>query len=298
MNLYELQNAGNKATSKFFQQMIDDKIREWGEKKIDESQYHSQLSILYGEMYNSEACKKHAGLMPGWSEAQEKTGALNAVARILVYEKKIEEALDYYQQAFALDPGHEISIEEAGWCCLELKQWEQAEDWFTKGTLLKEDTEPFWEGLGLTMAQQKKYEEALPAFKKGREQCHILHGYYYDHLIGQCYANLNDFYRALGHYTKCLDANPTYTNALNDIATLYFNEEGDMDTAINYLKKAEAIAESNKEDSILQLIYMNLSRIYRKIKEFELHQYYHAKMMEKLGFGSLFNFNDDEDEED
>ncbi len=165
---------------------------------------------------------------------------------------------------------HETSIEEAGWCCLKLKQWQQAEDWFTKGTLLEGDTETFWEGLGLTLAQQKKYVEALPGFKKGRELCHILHGYYYDHLIGQCYANLNDFYRALGHYTKCLNANPTYTNALNDIATLYFNEEGDMDTAINYLKKAEAIAESNKEYSILQIIYMNLSRIYRKIKEFEL----------------------------
>ncbi len=85
MNLYELQNPGKKANSKMLQKMIDDKIRELNEKLIDESQFHSQLSSLYGAMYNSEACKKHAGLMPGWSEAQEKTTALISVARVLVF---------------------------------------------------------------------------------------------------------------------------------------------------------------------------------------------------------------------
>jgi tetratricopeptide (TPR) repeat protein len=295
MNIYELQNSEWDANDEFWLEAVEEKTREWNEKKIDEAHYHSQLSLCYRNLYNPEECKKHAALVPAWAHAQEKTEALVSMARILVYEKRIEDALDYYQQAYALTPDHEVVIEEAGWCCFELKQWEQAQDWFMKGTLLEEDWDLFWGGLGRSLAQQQKYAEALPVFEKALALCDKEYdGYSYLHLIGQCYANLNDFYRALGYYTKSLEANPTYTNALNDIAALYFNQEGDMNNAIDYLKKAEAIAEKDGNDFILQCIYINLARIYGKIKEFELQEHYQAKLLDNLGFG----IDDDEEEED
>jgi hypothetical protein len=76
-------------------------------------------------------------LVPDSAPVREKTEALAAVARILVYEKKIEEALEHYEQANAIEADDEVAIEEAGWCCFEVKQWAKAQEWFTKGTVLQ-----------------------------------------------------------------------------------------------------------------------------------------------------------------
>lgn len=293
MKINELQNAKSYANDELWLKMIEEKNREWNEKKIDEAHYHAQLSLIYCNLFKPEECKKHAALLPANADVQEKAEALIAVARILVYEKKIEEALDHYQQAYALDLKHEVAIEEAGWCCFELKKYEQAQDWFVKGTLLNHG-DTFWEGVGRSLAMQSKYTEALAAFEKGLALCNKKYdAYSYHHLIGQCYANLNDFYRALGHYSKSLDANPTYANALNDMAALYFNQEGDMNNAIDYLKKAEAIAEKSNDQFILQCIYLNLGNIYNKIKEFELQDYYNEKLIQ-----IIFGFSMGDDEED
>jgi tetratricopeptide (TPR) repeat protein len=299
MKIHELQDTELMGHDDLWLKHLDDKHKEWNEKRIDESHYHSQLAFLYAQLFKPEECKHHAALVPAWAQAQEKANSLSSVARILVYEKKIAEALDYYEQAFAVEPRHEVVIEEAGWCCFDLKQFEKAQEWFTIGTLLEDDdSEVFWEGLGLSLAHQQKHEEAITAFKKALELCDVKYnGHMYQHFIGQCYAGLNDFYRALGFYTQALDAKPTYAPALNDIAALYYNEEGDMNTAIEYLKNAEAAAEESGDSHILQAVYINLTRLYGQAKEFKLHEYYNQKVLESLGLGGLLDFGDDDDEE-
>lgn len=298
MKIWELQDDKPNHVE-LWENMIATKNKEWNEKKIDEAHYYAQLSFSYCNLFRVAECKHHAALLPDWAHIQEKGLALTSVARMLVYEKKIEEALHYYEQAFAIDPEDQVAIEEAGWCCYELKQWEQAIQWFTKGALLMDDYETFWEGLALSLAQQQKFEEAITAFKKALDLCNQEYmAYHYDHLLGQCYANLGDFYRALGHYTKSLNANPTYAPALNDIAALYNNEEGDIETAVGYLTRAEITAKENGDRHLLQVVYMNLARLYGQTKEFALHEYYQAKLLEVLGFGNLFDLDEDGDGED
>lgn len=297
MKISDLQCANAQTNNGLWKKMITDTSKRWNDKTISEAHYYAQLSLCYSCMFKPDECKMYAALVPDWADVQEKAEALVSVARMLVYEKKIKEALDYYTRVHALDLEHEVAIEEAGWCCFELKRWEQAEDWFAKGTILMEDYVTFWEGLGHSLAKQEKYEEALSAFKKAIHLCNKKRdGYYYHHMIGQCHANLNDFYRALGEHIKSIDANLTYCEGLIDIAALYFNHAGDINKAIEYLKKAEAFAEKDKNDGALQLVYMNLVNIYNKTMEFELYEHYQAKLMRKLGFGGLFGFTDDEEE--
>ncbi len=298
MKIHELQykDEGHK---ELFENLIADKNREWDNKKIDAAHYHSQLSLCYSILYKPEECKLHAGLVPQTAHEQEKTNALHSVARILVYEKKIPEALEYLEQAYALDPEHETVIEEAGWCCFELKQYEAAQAWFTKGTLLENDDEVFWEGLGYSFSQQQKFREALAAFKHALNLCNkAYNGHVYLHLMGQCYAGLDDLYRALDCYTKCLESKPTYADALNDMAAVYFNQDGDISNAIYYLKRAEPLAEEQGDKYAMQRIYMNLASLYGKQKEFDLQEHYKAKFLEVTGLSFLFgDFDDDSDDD-
>ncbi|MFT3933916.1 MAG: tetratricopeptide repeat protein [Chitinophagaceae bacterium] len=302
MTVYELQHVDpeEEAQNKFYLDSIEYKKSEWQQKKISDGHYHSQLALCYSGLYKSEECKMHAALVPEDAEPHEKAEALVSVARILIFEKQLEEAISHYQRAYDLEPEHDTAIEEMAWCYFELKEYQQAEAWFNKACTIDPEFEVFWEGLGRSLAQQEKYEDALVAFQKAKESCRNADNhYFYDHLIGQTYAHQNDFYRALDYYTKALEAKPTYGTALNDMAALYYNQEGDMTNAIDYLKKAEAAAEEEKNAYTLQMVYINLSRIYDKQKEFDLHEHYKAKLFELLFFGGSGTEDyDDEDDYD
>lgn len=296
MRVYEMQDKDGFGHVELFQTFIKDIEQRYGDKKIDEIHYHSQISFYYCCLYMPNECKMHAALVPGDADVDEKALAMHGVARMLVYEKKIEEALVVYEQIYALLPDHEAVIEEAAWYWFELKQWENAKEWFLKAIAVNDEFESYLEGLGRSLAQLGRFTEALLAFKKGLELCEQeSYHYVYHNLIGQCYANLNDFYRALDHYTKCLDANPTYATGLNDMAALYFNQEGDITNALDYLKKAETIALEKEMPHTLQMVYMNLANLYKKLKEFDLEELYHAKFMESLGFGFTIEYDDDEE---
>ena len=77
------------------------------------------------------------------------------------------------------------------------------------------------------------------------------------------------------------------------MASLYLEHETDIKTAIAYLKKAEAIAEADNNSQLLQLVYINLTRLYNLIKEFELAELYNKKLLSVLGFGGFLG--DDEE---
>jgi hypothetical protein len=77
------------------------------------------------------------------------------------------------------------------------------------------------------------------------------------------------------------------------MAALYFEHEADIKTAIEYLKKAEEVAEEQGDGLILQRVYINLVRLYGLIAEYDLQELYNSKLLSLLGFGDA----DDDDEE-
>ncbi len=183
--------------------VLDDWIasvtRQWKEGNIGEASYHSQLSILYAGYKMVDECRYHAELVPDTASENDNSEAFVSLARILVYENKVDEAISLYEKALQADPTHDTAT--------------------------------------------------------GND-------HYYEYMLGLCYSHLGDFYRALAHYTKSLDAKPSFGHALNNMATLYFEHEADIKTAIGYLQKAEAIAEDEEDVQLLQLVCINLVRLY------------------------------------
>ena len=99
--------------------------------------------------------------------------------------------------------------------------------------------------------------------------------------LGLCYEGMEDHYLAMHHYTETLKLKPGFANALNNIAGIAVNEEGQLKKGIELLEKAIETAE---DKNTLTIIYMNLSRVYNKISDYDKADYYKTLYMKSLGF--------------
>lgn len=104
-----------------------------------------------------------------------------------------------------------------------------------------------------------------------------------------------DIYRALHHYYEALKAKPDFAFVYNRLGAIAYNEEGDIKNAIAHMEKG---VEINKDPEVFKILYLNLSRLYDKIKAFDKHEYYKAKWAEALGFppGFVGDLGDEEEE--
>ena len=112
--------------------------------------------------------------------------------------------------------------------------------------------------------------------------------------LADIYEADGDTYLALHHYYETLRLRPDFAFVYVRLGALAFNSEGDIPEAITHMEKA---LELNTNPEITKTIYLNLSRLYDKIKDFDKHEYYKAKWAESLGLppGFVGNLGDDEE---
>jgi tetratricopeptide (TPR) repeat protein len=300
MDIREFQEPP-KGSWEFMEESIKSLTRQYEKGTTKEVSYHSQLTLIYSILKQPDKCRFHAAMVPDDADADDVAEVAISMARISIYEKNLKEAIAYYEKCLRVNPDHAMALDEIAWCCYHEKRFDEAEKWFREMIPLEEDPERWsiWQGLGLTLSELKRYDEARSCFEK--EMSHKQNKtnvHYYEHLIGLTYSKENDFYRALAHYTKSLDAKPAYAPALNDIAALYFEQEADIKTAIGYLKNAEEVAEEQGDGPTLQLVYVNLIRLYGLIAEYDLQELYNSKLLGLLGFGDIEIDEDDDDDND
>lgn len=281
-----------------FQEMLNVTTRQYKDGATGETSYHGQMSILYSILKDGEKCRSHVALVPENADAVDKANAYISLGRILVYEKKLDEAITSYEKCLEADPEHEMALDEISWCCYHQKRYEEAEKWFRCAIALEDvDFESTWEGMGLTLAAMERYTEAIQCFHKALELDEDKRNVaYYEYLIGLSYSRENDFYRALAHYFKCLDADPEYAQALNNIGAMYYEHESDIKKAIEYFQKTEEAAEKNEDSQTLQLVYLNLIKLYNLLSEYDLSELYNVKLLSILGFP--VSLSDEEEDDD
>ena len=285
--------------SDFLNDTLEALTRQWKNGTTPTVSYHAQMALIYSNKKMVEECRQHAELVPDDASATDRLNTYIALARMLVYEKNLPKAIEYYRKALEADAANSMALEEIGCCLYELQQFEDAAEYFELATIEEPHLSNLWEGRGMCAAQLEQYEEAIACFNKAVEtdeqQYDLAHYQYY---TGYCYEKMGDFYRALSYYTKSLDADPTLANSLNNMAALYFEHESDIKTAIKYLKQAETVAETNDDDQLLQLVCINLSRLYKMTLDYDNESHYKQKLFSLLGLGDVMNFDDDDEEEE
>ncbi len=213
------------------------------------------------------------------AEAYEKAGDLaNAVVYYEMYvetgqaDKEVYEKLaDFYDTT--------RNYEKSAACFLKAVQEESS------------DTAWLWNNIGRAVALSGKEKESVFYFDVSLKlDPRNADAHYYK---GQIYQNENNVYMAMHHYMEALKTQPEFPAVHNNLAAIQYHEENDIRSAIEYLNKA---LEYEVEPSLLFTVYRNLSILYKKISDYDMHEYYNAKMLESLGFPVDFTGEEDDDE--
>jgi len=180
-----------------------------------------------------------------------------------------------------------------GYCYYNNKEYEKALACFQTAFKLYGDDkdEHLHNNIGACYASMNDFTAAFSHFGKALETNPQSYKAHYG--LGLCYQETDDGYRAMHHYLEAIKLKPDYMDAYNNIAVVTINQEGDYKTGIEMLKKA---IDNSPDTQSMTIVYLNLSRIYHKLCEFTLSDYYKTEYMKSVGFD--VSCEDDEDEED
>ncbi|MBL0309479.1 MAG: tetratricopeptide repeat protein [Bacteroidetes bacterium] len=297
--------------------------------------YH-ELAYASFAGIDHEVCKKACDYLIEHAKDKNQLCSGNYLkAEVLAsVDQKFHEAIPYYRKAVELEPDadtillnfasclekvgkldealkcyHEvekISLEEeneSDWVYVEMAEVyfkkgenENAKKYFQKALDLEPENTEALCGLGRVAATVDDYDGAMNYFEQALKlQPEDAYIFYY---IAHTWSLRDDFYRAMHFYTEALKRKPDFAEVYNNIGSLYYNHEGDLKTALdNMLKALEIIGE--RDEKILSMVYLNISKLYRQISEYDLADTYKTKFWESMGFpGNMDDAGEDEDEGD
>jgi tetratricopeptide (TPR) repeat protein len=267
MHVSEVSSEKVKASAKH---LIDQ-----GADAEDRSRGYELLGIFYEHIENDDALAIQY-YKASLEQCPFNESSLNRLGDIYMASKAYSEALPLFQTLEQLDS--EWCLDDIGTIYLELKEYEQAESYFTKA-LDEGGSVKVYNGLGRCAAEQGATEKALGYFNQSLqlEPDDAVSHYY----IGLAYQNKEDYYRALHHYTKAVTAWPECSDAYNNMAICYENLGEHPEAAREHLEKA---LESDPPPQLRTMLYLNLARFHSQRKNFELAEYYQEKLLGALGF--------------
>jgi len=95
--------------------------------------------------------------------------ALNSLAYEELINRRLTQALSYFERALVQTPNNANAHFNVGFVCEELGRSQDAETAFRAALVLDEKLDRAWYGLGLVLVRQRRFEESLAAFKRNTE---------------------------------------------------------------------------------------------------------------------------------
>ncbi len=95
--------------------------------------------------------------------------ALNSLAYEELSNRRLLQALSYFERALAQTPNNANANFNVGFVCEELGRSQEAEVAFKAALQLDEKLDRAWYGLGLVLVRQRRLEESLVAFKRNTD---------------------------------------------------------------------------------------------------------------------------------
>jgi tetratricopeptide (TPR) repeat protein len=95
--------------------------------------------------------------------------ALNSLGFNELNDRRLVQALGFFERALALTPANANAHFNVGFVCEELGRSQEAEHAFRAALQIDEKMDRAWYGLGLVLVRQRQFEESLVAFKRNTE---------------------------------------------------------------------------------------------------------------------------------
>jgi superkiller protein 3 len=166
-----------------------------------------------------------------------------------------ELAIEYYQQAIALDPAHVGAYNNMGVAYYDLKNYREAIRYCQKAIDIDPNPEAY-NNLGIAYEGLKNYREAIRYYQKAIDLDKNDAAAYGN--MGKAYNYLNNYHEAIRHLQKAIALDPNHADTYNNLGYAY-NSLGNHRKAIEYLKKAIAL------DPSLAWAYNNIGYAYIRL---------------------------------
>ncbi|MBI5207802.1 MAG: DUF2723 domain-containing protein [Candidatus Firestonebacteria bacterium] len=181
-----------------------------------------------------------------------------------------EKAIKAYNKVLEFIPLDFIVYNNLGIIYNIEKNYKQAEQYFQKAIEINPDiTEPYY-NIGIIYQDKRDFNKALDYFKKANTLDSTKPEIYYN--IGIVYYEMGDLIQAEKNYKLCINKNPAYILARNNLGALYLSKK-EHNKAIQQFETALLY------DTISPITYFNLARAYESIdkniavKKWELYLY-------------------------
>ena len=160
---------------------------------------------------------------------------------------------------------------------------------------------PLCSQIGLCYGMKEDFTTALEWFTKALTDDNTYEGQFAEtyYQIGLCWQRMGDEYRARAAYNKSIEIDPKFPEVYNNLASLAYNENGQIQEAIGWLKTA--LERIEEEHPVEFTIWQNLKMLYNKIADYDNAEYAKYRMLCCVGFGPLLrdpSLPDDESEEE
>lgn len=220
---------------------------------------------------------------------------LNSIAISYSLKADYDNALDYHYQSLVVREGMgnktdiSITLNNIGFVYFKLKNYEKAREYFLKSLALRKEVGDRYDldrlliNLGMTNVHLKNFDDALKFIKQGLDECKgscgedvLLEG---EFGLGVAYFNLQDLEVSQLHFGKSLRISVASNNKRFQAENLVYlgriamrNEN--YDSAVQYLTRAEALADSAGYSQLSMDSYREFSKLYNLTKDFQMASNY------------------------
>ena len=152
-------------------------------------------------------------------------------ARLAVQQKRLTEAISYYQQTLQHEPKHLVAHQELGNVLLKLQRWSEAIACYRKALQLQPNLPQIYHNLGDAFSQLKQWQEAMAAYRKAIK---LQPNFSWSHNnLGDVLLKLGQSQEASEEYRKAILLNP-------DFHWSYYN----LGEALSKLKQWDSAAQA------------------------------------------------------
>jgi tetratricopeptide (TPR) repeat protein len=253
-------------------------------KFADNDDYKSQayLHMSYQYHRSNDFEEREKCLKKSLRFCPENEATLLELARLNKNDYMSNELAEPFYQKLSELPGRDkYNDREIGLFFCEIKQFKKALALLE--SILNDDTvDGRFNNMARLYLVKEEPEQALPfildslKLNPADTEAIYLHGLYY--------IKTGDYYRALHQNQKLLEIDPHYTEAHISNAACYYELDGNLHRAIDYLERISKDAKPKAREAY----YKKLARMYDEIKDDEKSNYYLQKMLVvKLSDGKL-----------
>lgn len=209
-------------------------------------------------------------------------GVIDQLFELYMHKKQYEKAFHWAEVMCQLEGAEHCGLLNKGEVYLAQERFQEALEAYRAIIPLNTHLHNAYFGMAKSLLATEQHEEACQAFINAFEHCHYPEPLY-AYGAGFCYQNIDNPYRAMHWYTKCLDIDPSYSDALNNTAVLSMQLSSGWEDAVPYLLKAVELSNEAINPS-MQVVYRNLWAYYTQILDKEKAEYYQRLSYKCLGF--------------